>query len=170
MTERPDRAARGGRFAALLCSLLLLAGGATACTRTIDGTPGPAPTVGGGGGDFPSTDSSDTPTDDSTDAPTDDSTDEPTDDSTQEPTSPPSEDGSIQELCADMADTISGPDLGSADAYQALIGLDILGWGLGNGDSDPFSTVDAKTTAACPDTRTAVLAKTGTPDLKTIGN
>ena len=80
--------------------------------------------------------------------------------------STPTEDGSVASLCADMTDSISGPALG-ADFYKTLIALDIIGWGIGNnGEADPFETVDAATTATCPDVRTAVLAKTGTPDLK----
>ena len=147
---------------------LLFVGALAGCTTTIDGTPGPRPTV-SSSGDFPTGDpTTDSPTDDPTDDPTDEPTE--TDSPTDEPTetdSPPTEDGSIEQLCADMNDTIEGPDLGES-GYQALIGLDILGWGLANGDSDPFTTVDAATTKACPDVRTAVLAKTNTPDLKSI--
>ena len=136
------------------------------CTTTISGTPGPPPNV-SGGGDFGTGSGTATDSPSDTDSPTDDPSE--TDSPTDEPTNTPSEDGSIEQLCSDMSDTIDGPDLGES-GYQALIGLDILGWGLANGDSEPFDTVDAATTKACPDVRTAVLAKTKTPDLKSIYN
>lgn len=156
------------RTAMASVTAVLLMSALAGCTTTIAGTPGPPPNV-SGGGDFGT--GSGTPTTDPTDDPTSESpTDDPTSDSpTEDPTDTdtPSEDGSIEQLCADMQDTIDGPDLGES-GYQALIGLDILGWGLANGDSEPFDTVDAATTKSCPDVRTAVLAKTNTPDLKSI--
>lgn len=149
------------RTAMASVTAVLLMSALAGCTTTIAGTPGPPPNV-SGGGDFGTGSSSPTTDPSDTDAPTSDApTEDPTD------TDTPTEDGSIEQLCADMQDTINGPDLGES-GYQALIGLDILGWGLANGDSEPFDTVDAATTKSCPDVRTAVLAKTNTPDLKSI--
>lgn len=145
---------------------LLLAGALTACTTTIEGTPGPRPTL-SQTGDFPSGGSG-SPTDSPTGSPTDTPTDEPTDTPTDEPTDTPSQDGTVDSLCSNLSDAISGPDIGES-GYRALAGLAILSWGLANADSDPFTTVDAQTTKTCPDVRTAVLAKTNTPDLKSLG-
>ncbi len=154
------------RAGSITVAALVLACSLAGCTQAIDGTPGPRPTVSGGGDFSTGSTASDEPTD--TGSPTD-STESPTDEPTPTDTGAPSEDGSVESLCSDMSDSIDGPDIGQR-GYQALIGLDILGWGLANGDSDPFSKADAATTKTCPDVRTAVLAKTGTPDLKSVNN
>jgi hypothetical protein len=160
------------RTAATAVASLLLAGALAGCTQTIDGTPGPRPTV-SASGDFPSGGSTDAPTDSPTDGssetPTDEPTDEPTDPTpTEDPTDVPTDgdSGSVETLCSrlDYA-TEQGADV-DPEVVKSYVSTVILVWGIANGDDDPYAKADSATTTSCPDTRTAVLKLMDLPDLE----
>ena len=154
------------RSVSVSAAALLLVGSLAACTTTIEGTPGPRPSV-SASGDFPTDEPTDgTPTDEPTDStPTDAPTDAPTD-STPTDTPTGGDTASVQTLCSRLDYAVEqGSDV-DPEVVRSYVSTMILLWGIANSDDDPYSSVDAATTSACPDSRSAVLKQMKLPDLK----